>query len=189
MKKLFYILTALIALTMVSCSESDGDGYEFQDWQNRNNTYFENIYKEAKGGKTGWMVFNTWSKTEEAAKKASDHIVVQVIKNGTGTVNPLYTDSVRVHYEGRLMPSASYPEGYVFQSTWTGKYNEETMVPTQFVASGLVDGFTTALLHMHTGDRWRVFIPYELGYGTAERTGIPAYSTLIFDLTLEGIRR
>ena len=48
----------------------------------------------------------------------------------------------------------------------------------------LRQGFVTALLHMHSGDRWRVYIPYQLGYNTTEKTGIPAYSTLIFDLAL-----
>ena len=48
----------------------------------------------------------------------------------------------------------------------------------------LVDGFATALQHMRRGDHWMVYIPYQLGYGSQSQTGVPAYSTLIFDLRL-----
>jgi FKBP-type peptidyl-prolyl cis-trans isomerase FklB len=48
----------------------------------------------------------------------------------------------------------------------------------------VVDGFSTALQNMHIGDRWLVYIPYTLGYGTTDSGTIPAYSTLVFDITL-----
>ena len=37
---------------------------------------------------------------------------------------------------------------------------------------------------MHRGDYWRVYIPYQLGYGAVKNGTIPAYSTLIFELAL-----
>jgi len=52
------------------------------------------------------------------------------------------------------------------------------------VVSGVVDGFTTALQHMRKGDRWKVYIPYQLGYGESANSSIPGYSTLVFDITL-----
>jgi len=54
-----------------------------------------------------------------------------------------------------------------------------------------VDGFTTAVMNMHIGDRWKVYIPYQLGYGTStpSNSTIPAYSTLIFDITLVAYSR
>jgi FKBP-type peptidyl-prolyl cis-trans isomerase FklB len=57
--------------------------------------------------------------------------------------------------------------------------------------SGLIDGMVTALMKMHIGDRWKVYIPYQLGYGTttSSSTSIPGYSTLIFDLTLSSYYR
>ena len=53
----------------------------------------------------------------------------------------------------------------------------------------LVEGFTTALLNMNLGDRWEVYIPYQLGYGEEDKNPIPGYSTLIFDINLVGIYR
>jgi FKBP-type peptidyl-prolyl cis-trans isomerase FklB len=52
------------------------------------------------------------------------------------------------------------------------------------VGEGTIDGITTALMNMHIGDRWRVYIPQELGYRTTDNGSIPAFSTLIFDLSL-----
>jgi len=61
--------------------------------------------------------------------------------------------------------------------------------PTKFAVSGVVKGFSTALMRMHRGDHWRIYIPYQLGYGSGARSVIPAYSTLIFDLRLEDFWR
>ena len=56
---------------------------------------------------------------------------------------------------------------------------------TSYQTSTNIDGFTTALMQMHEGDRWMVYIPYNLGYGTETTDNIPAYSTLVFDLTMQ----
>ena len=115
---------------------------------------------------------------------AGDYIYVEVLNEGDGTISPIYTDTVRVHYQGRLLPSASYANGYVFDQSWTGEYDVTTNVPSKIAVSGVVDGFTTALQHMRKGDRWKVYIPYQLGYGESANSSIPGYSTLVFDITL-----
>ena len=51
--------------------------------------------------------------------------------------------------------------------------------------SNVVDGFATALMHMHPGDHWMVYIPYQLGYGTTGNGSIPAYSMLRFEIALD----
>ena len=48
------------------------------------------------------------------------------------------------------------------------------------VAGGFIDGFTTALLKMHPGDHWQVFIPYQLAYGESGNSSIQGYSMLRF---------
>ena len=37
---------------------------------------------------------------------------------------------------------------------------------------------------MHTGDRWRIYLPAALGYGKVEQGSIPAYSTLVFEVKM-----
>ena len=45
---------------------------------------------------------------------------------------------------------------------------------------------------MHIGDRWIVYVPYQLGYGTTDQSTnvvVPAYSMLIYDVRLVGYYR
>ena len=43
----------------------------------------------------------------------------------------------------------------------------------------------TAVLNMQRGDRWLVYIPYQLGYGaSSSNSAVPSYSTLVFDIAL-----
>lgn len=178
------MLAGLLSLT--ACSETDTSQEEFADWQQKNETYFKNLYQSAKGNTAKYKILRNWSFTADKATKPEDHIVVEVMKSGTGSGCPLYTDSVAVHYEGRLIPSETYSGGYTFNKTWVEDYNLQTMKPAILSPSKSVDGFTTALMNMHIGDRWKVYIPYQLGYGTStpSKSIIPAYSTLIFDITL-----
>lgn len=181
-------------ISMTSCSESDGEEGEYDNWEKRNEAYFNSIYTQAEtainSGDNSWKIIRTYTKDELTAKAKTDFIVVHVETEGTGTESPIYSDKVRVHYRGNYMPSASYKDGYQFESTWTGEYNLKTMKPTDISVSEKGSGFSTALMNMHKGDRWTVYIPYTLGYGTSDyqksssSPTIPGYSTLRFDLTL-----
>ena len=181
-------------ISMTSCSESDGEEGEYDNWEKRNEAYFNSIYTQAEtainSGDNSWKIIRTYTKDELTAKAKTDFIVVHVETEGTGTESPIYSDKVRVHYRGNYMPSASYKDGYQFDSSWTGEYDLKTMKPTDISVSEKGSGFSTALMNMHKGDRWTVYIPYTLGYGTSDyqksssSPTIPGYSTLRFDLTL-----
>ena len=177
-------LAALCAFT--SCSETQKGGAEFADWQNKNQTYFRDLYQTAQNNTARYKIMHSWSLEENVATDPEDHIIVESITQGSGTTSPMYSDSVMVHYEGKLLPSPTYAGGFTFDKSWTGAYDLAAMKPRAMAVSGLVDGFATALMHMHPGDRWRVYIPSELGYGATENAnaGIPAYSVLVFDVTL-----
>jgi hypothetical protein len=49
--------------------------------------------------------------------------------------------------------------------------------------------FYTAVQQMTDGDLWKVYIPNKLGYGASGSTGVPAYSTLVFDINLVSFSR
>ena len=181
-------LLLLVALfTMASCSESDGNEQEYADWQNRNETYFESIYSQAEAaianGDTSWKIIRAYTK-KSSTTTHTDFIVAHVTTTGEGTESPIYTQTVEVHYRGYLIPSKSYSGGLQFDSSWEGDYDLDTMVASSGTAGSFVDGFSTAVMNMHSGDRWMVYIPYQLGYKTTDNGSVPAYSTLIFDLTL-----
>ncbi len=199
-KNRFFLFAVLLvtALSMTSCSEEDDVEEEYPDWRNTNETYFTNLYNTAKaleesGDTSVWRIMRCWSMIEDDVyftAEPEDNIVVEVLEEGTGSGYPIYTDQVWVHYKGRLLPSTSYPEGYVFDQSYYGDFNEETAIPSEFTVSDLVDGFATALQKMRIGDYWRVYIPYQLGYGTEESSGgIPGYSTLIFEIRLAAYAR
>lgn len=174
-----------LLLFAVSCSESDDEeADEFSNWQARNEAYFAALEDSLSRGGSAWKKIKTFTKDEKTATASTDYIYIKVLEQGSGTASPLYTDSVRISYCGRLIPTVNYPEGSVFDATYEGSYSASTTGVVDNVVNNLRDGVATAVQHMHVGDRWRVFMSYQLGYGTTETLGIPAYSVLIFDLTL-----
>jgi FKBP-type peptidyl-prolyl cis-trans isomerase FklB len=188
MEKLYrMLLTTLLFLPLAgavaSCSEqTDEETDEYANWQQRNEQYVETL-------STKYQRLKNYTKDQQAEGAAADYIYYEVLEQGRGsTDSPLFTDSVRISYRGRLIPTTNYPEGYVFDQTFAGTFSWQTTSTITGPASGFVEGFTTALLHMHTGDRWRIYIPHQLGYGTTDKTSIPAYSTLVFDLALVDFR-
>ena len=198
LKYLFLLMMSTFVLT--SCSETDEESNsEYADWQAKNETAFAEILAKAKqeGEANNWYIYRTWSMENQTGyednnknpitptyKELEDNIVVQKLKQGEGSaVNPLYTDSVMVSYKGMLM------NDYVFDSTFTGDYDVQKAQTANFLTSGLVDGFTTALMKMrHIGDHWMVTMPYTLGYGSQQSSdsNIPAYSMLKFEIVLKG---
>lgn len=191
----FFLMAFAGIISMTSCSENDDTEDEYENWAEKNETYFNNIYAKAEAainsGDDSWKIIRTYSKDSISAKAKTDFIVAHVETVGTGTESPIYTDTVRIHYRGRLIPTKSYSDGKQFDTSWTGDYNPKTMRPSGAYASNYELGRTTALMNMHKGDRWTVYIPYTLGYGVSANTtyGIRGYSTLIFDLTLVDFKR
>ena len=93
-------------------------------------------------------------------------------------------------------------DGYAFVRTYAGEFNPNTVASINigvhgtfgkatrnFTPYSVPDGLTTALMNMHIGDRWLVYVPYQLGYGVRTSNYVPAYSTLIFDISLNGYSR
>jgi FKBP-type peptidyl-prolyl cis-trans isomerase FklB len=178
---MFLILSfsySLIFLT--SCSKETTEEEEYANWQEKNEAMIEQW-----ASNSAFATYKTYTKDQATAGKHSDYIYVQVLEEGSSDISPMYTDTVRVMYRGRLIPSKSYPEGYVFDQTYSKDFSWKTANATDFVSSALVDGFATAIMKMHKGDLWRVHIPYTLGYGTSSSSsGLPAYSDLIFEIAL-----
>lgn len=201
-KIILSLLTGLIFIlpfTLISCTENDDEQDEFENWEERNSEYFYDVYSEAQSeianGSDEWMILRKWSLEETAVTRPDDHIVVNIRERGTGTASPLYTDTVMVNIRGRLIPSTSYSGGYVFISSYDGEMIPELCKPAAWPADGTapygmtsaqIDGLATAFQYMHIGDRWTVYVPYSLGYGTQGSASplVPGYSTLIYDVML-----
>lgn len=191
MRSCFYAVLAVVILMVcaVGCDTSDGKTEEFPDWKNTNLRFFQSLSDSVEKGQKDkrWTRMLTWTKTDSSAtKQVTDYIIVQKLQIGTSEGKcPLYTDSVKVQYLGRLLPSTSYPKGLIFDKTGSDEeLNPETFTNRKFLVSSLTAGFSTALQNMHKGDWWRIYVPHTLGYGETAGNSIPAYSVLIFDIRL-----
>ena len=118
-------LLALLAgvLGFASCSDDNEDTVdEYADWQVKNENYWKDLYTATKSriaqGDTTWKVIPYWAidglePTHGTVQYGEmQHIIVHVLENGTGTDRAAFTDSVKVHYEGHLIPSPTYTAGY-----------------------------------------------------------------------------
>lgn len=114
-------------------------------------------------------------RNEEGVKELKNGVFYKVIAsgNGEGLVQP--HSVVTCHYKGSLI------NGRVFDNSYVRNY------PEAFRVSDLIEGFQYALLDMHIGDHWMVFIPSERGYGKRTAGDIPGNSTLIFEIELFSI--
>lgn len=101
-------------------------------------------------------------------------ILYQVIKSGEGA-SPSLSSVVCVYYTGALI------NGKVFDNNTNQSY------PDALRLSELITGWQIALTRMHVGDKWRIYIPAEMGYGAQAVDGIPKNSTLIFEIELVSV--
>lgn len=190
-----FIWCGLALLSLVACKEEDDTVEEFVNWQATNDQYFSNLVTDTQervvAGDKSWSLIPAYTKPSTGYSLSyCDYVVAEKLEEGDGNTSPLLSDSVEVHYEGRLLPSLSYPQGYVFDKSYTGNYDPAVASPAKFALQGVVVGFSSVLMRMHRGDHWRVYIPYQLGYSNSSTSSvIPAYSTLIFDLRLEDFWR
>ena len=190
-----FIWCGLALLSLVACKEEDDTVEEFVNWQATNDQYFSNLVEETQervvAGDKSWSLIPAYTKPNTGyALDYCDYVVAEKLEEGDGKTSPLLSDSVEVHYEGRLLPSLNYPLGYVFDKSYTGTFDPVVASPAKFLLQGVVVGFSSVLMRMHRGDHWRVYIPYQLGYNNSSTSSfIPAYSTLIFDLRLEDFWR
>ena len=114
-------------------------------------------------------------KTTEMKTTASG-LKYQVLKQGTGTVSPKATDTVKVHYHGTLL------DGTVFDSS------VQRGEPISFPLNRVIRGWTEGLQLMKVGDKFKFEIPPDLAYGpNSPSSKIPANSTLVFEVELLGI--
>ena len=112
---------------------------------------------------------------EEGVKPLAKGIYYKVIKSAEKSdKHPTPRNIITAHYSGYTI------NGKKFDSSRGG-------APLAMRFSDLIEGWIIALGHMSVGDRWEIYLPANCGYGRFSQPGIPAHSTLIFDIELLGI--
>ena len=112
------------------------------------------------------------NKAKSGVKTTESGLQYEVIKMGKGPV-PTTESTVKVHYVGTLI------DGTEFDSSV--KRNE----PAVFPVTGVIPGWTEALMLMPVGSKFKLYLPQTIAYG-ARGAGevIKPYSTLIFEVEL-----
>lgn len=112
--------------------------------------------------------------TEEGVHKTAQGILYEVLQSGSEPRATLRS-IVSVYYKGMLI------NGDVFDDNTTQGY------PDAFRLSDLIVGWQIALTQMCVGDKWRIYVPSQVGYGAMSVAGIPKHSTLVFETELAGV--
>lgn len=151
-----------------------------QEGQQIVNSFFSELEKKQNAAKTeaGKAAKEEGAKfLAENAKKegiivTKSGLQYEVLTEGTGK-KPKASDTVRCHYEGRLL------DGTVFDSSY--KRN----APADFGLQQVIAGWTEGVQLMAEGSKFRFYIPYMLAYGEGGAGAmIPPFATLIFDVEL-----
>jgi FKBP-type peptidyl-prolyl cis-trans isomerase len=95
----------------------------------------------------------------------------EVLKQGSGA-KPAATDTVKVHYEGKLL------DGSVFDSSI------QRGEPVSFPLNRVIAGWTEGVQLMPVGSKFKFTIPAALAYGDQGAGPIPPHSVLQFDVEL-----
>jgi len=118
-------------------------------------------------------VFLANNKTRSGVMTTASGLQYEILKKGTGTVSPIATDQVQVHYHGTNL------DGSVFDSS------VERGEPIVFGLNQVIAGWTEGLQLMKEGDKFKFYIPANLAYGDQSPSPkIKAGSTLIFEVEL-----
>ena len=180
MKSKLYLLFFLCApLFFIACAD---DTETFDDrWRLANEAKFDAITADP-------------NYTRLPSLTGRGHIMYRVIESGDPNGRrPFFTDRVSVNYTGwfrndwtRVEDTWPDDRGFtiinriIFDTT----DNRGNPIPRVFEVNQLIPGFTTALQHMRPGDVWKVWIPWELGYGTRGMGNIRGFTTLVFEIEL-----
>lgn len=140
-------------------------------------TYFNGIKQEQMmQNKEAGEAFLVENGKKEGITTTASGLQYEVLSSGEGA-SPALTDQVLAHYHGMLI------DGTVFDSS------VERGQPITLPVNGVIEGWQEALQMMKVGDKWRLYIPYNLAYGPRGAGGvIKPYSALIFDVELLEIK-
>ncbi len=207
MNKLLTIVASLLlaGICLTACSEDTDDFDAYADWKTRNEVWFAAVADSARTAIQAarqtygdqWEEHCQWRMMRSLLKSpattggaTTDSICVRILSRGEGLVSPCFTDTVRIHFRGWLMPTTTADgatEERVFTQTYYSDFSSETAAPQVGCVSNFKAGFSTALQYMVTGDDWMVYIPTDLFYGATNSTAVPAYSAARFRISLVGI--
>jgi FKBP-type peptidyl-prolyl cis-trans isomerase len=110
----------------------------------------------------------------EGVQTTASGLQYEVLRDGSGP-KPSVLDTVTVHYRGTLVDGSQFDSSY------------DRGEPATFPLMQVVPGWKQGIPLMPVGSKYKLYIPPDLGYGSAAKPNIPANSVLIFEVELLGI--
>ncbi|ANI80977.1 FKBP-type peptidyl-prolyl cis-trans isomerase [Kosakonia oryzae] len=135
----------------------------------------ERMEKDAADNEAKGKTFRDAFAKEKGVKTSDSGLLYKVEKEGTGDA-PKDSDTVVVNYKGTLI------DGKEFDNSYTRGE------PLSFRLDGVIPGWTEGLKNIKKGGKIKLVIPPALAYGKTGVPGIPANSTLVFDVELLDIK-
>lgn len=146
-----------------------------QAWRAEENTRAqETRNKEMEENLAAGKTFLEENAKKEGVVQTESGLQYKVLQKGEGA-SPSATDKVKVNYKGSLL------DGTEFDSS------EKHGGPAEFVVGNLIPGWIEALQLMKEGDKFEIYVPATLGYGTGGTPSIPPNATLVFEMELLAI--
>ncbi|MBN8220036.1 MAG: FKBP-type peptidyl-prolyl cis-trans isomerase [Spirochaetes bacterium] len=110
------------------------------------------------------------------AEKTASGITITTIKAGTGA-QPNAGSTVKVHYRGTLLNGQEFDSSY------------KRGQPATFPLGQVIRCWTEGVQKIKVGGKAKLICPANLAYGSRALPGIPANSTLVFEVELLDIVR
>jgi len=120
--------------------------------------------------------FLTENKKNPNVRVTPEGLQYEVLVEGEGAY-PTSTDEVVVHYKGTLIDGEKFDSSY--------DRNE----PLTLNLDRVIEGWKLGIPLMRIGSKYKFFVPYNLAYGERATGAIPAFSTLIFEVELLGVKK
>ena len=111
------------------------------------------------------------NKKRPGVKVTPSGLQYEIITVGTGK-KPTKKDKVSCNYTGAFIDGTEFNNSYKMGG------------PISFDVTGVIKGWTEALQMMPVGSKWKLYVPYNLGYGPGQYQAIPGGSALIFEIDL-----
>lgn len=141
------------------------------------NSYLTKMQQQkAQGAIDSGAAFLAKNKLKAGIKTTASGMQYEVITEGAGE-KPLAVDSVTCHYKGTLL------NGTVFDDSYSRGQ------PITFALNRVIAGWTEGLQLMGIGAKYKLYIPYTLGYGAFDYGPIPGGSMLTFEVELLNVKK
>lgn len=133
----------------------------------------------------GFYVFNKPTEinnqNQNMQNTTQSELKIEILKEGTGE-GAKVGDNIAVNYTG------TFENGEKFDSNVDPAFSHVEPFTYTLGQNMVIKGWEMGLLGMKVGEKRKLTIPYELGYGEAGRPPmIPAKSTLIFEIDMLSI--